>query len=325
MKRISSYVIIFTSFIILSALITFIGCEGPQGPEGPMGLSADPNPGQCGTCHNVSTVILAKQIQYQESGHAQGEAYLRSTSAGCAPCHSNEGFRMKIAGEEVVGIDNPTPQNCRTCHNIHTNFTQDDFMLSTTLPVELTGIMYNGDVVDFGAGNLCANCHQSRPRDGLVLGGDDVKIDSAHWGPHHGTQSNILAGSGGFELAGPVEYLDSGHTKGVADGCVACHLSSHSLVPNVKSCEACHPGIKDFDYEGVQSEVTALLDELEDILIEAGLLSEKGDLGTVSGVTVSSTKAGALLNYLMVAEDGSHGVHNANYTKALLKNSIAAF
>ncbi len=329
MKSSLSCGVFLTGFFVLCAFISSLGCEGPQGPEGPTGpagQSVAEYSGECGTCHNVSTIVLAKQIQYRESGHAQGTAYIRSSSASCAPCHSNEGFRMKIAGEEVVGIDNPTPQNCRTCHNIHQEYTADDWALSTTLPVELTGIMYNGDVVDFGKGNLCANCHQTRSRNyGLELGGDDVEISGSHWGPHHGTQSNILAGSGGYELAGSVEYMNSGHANGVTNACVTCHLSSHTLEPSVKSCETCHPGIKDFDYNSVQTEITALLDELEDLLISVNLLEKKGDLATVDGTVVSSAQAGALLNYLMVAEDGSHGVHNAKYTRALLKNSIAAF
>ncbi len=310
-----------------------IGCDGPQGPEGPEGLTGPTGPeglaasGQCGTCHNVSTVILAKQIQYQGSKHFLGTTYLRGTSATCAPCHSNEGFRMKIAGQAVTGISDPTPVNCRTCHNIHTDYAATDFALSTAEAVTLTGIMTTNAVINIGKGNLCANCHQSRPQNyNLTVGGPDVLINSTHWGPHNATQANILTGNGGFEIRGSLSYGNSGHTTVVEDGCVTCHLTSHTFKPSLTTCKACHPSITSFDNNGVQTEITGLLNELQDKLLAAGILEEAdGEYEPVAGNTIPSAQAGALLNYLYIEKDKSLGVHNTNYTRALLQNSIEVF
>jgi len=333
MKRLRVFPVIVTFTLLVGVFGLYTGCEGPEGPEGPAGPAGETGPAglsaseQCGTCHNVSTVILAKQIQYQSSTHAMGSAYVRGSSASCAPCHSSEGFRLKIAGSEVVGIDDPTPVNCRTCHNIHMQYTTDDFELSTTVAVELTGIMYNGDTVDLGDGNLCINCHQTRPRDyGLEVGGGDVTISSSHWGPHHGTQGNVYTGSGGFEIAGSMAYANSGHVTSIEDGCVTCHVTSHTFEPSTSVCSTCHSGLKDFDYNGVQTEVAALLEELAGKLLADGILAEEnGEYHPVTDITISSSKAGALLNFFMIVDDGSHGVHNAKYTKALLQNSIEVF
>lgn len=313
-----------------------IGCDGPQGPEGPAGLTGPGGPagpeglsasGQCGTCHNVSTVILAKQIQYQESTHFLGTTYLRSTSASCAPCHSNEGFRMKIAGQTVTGVTDPTPVNCRTCHNIHTEYSAADFALSTTEAVTLSGAMTSNAVIDIGKGNLCANCHQTRPLSSApTIGGPDVLINSTHWGPHNATQANILTGNGGFEITGSLSYGNSGHTTVLEDGCVTCHVTSHTLEASLTSCKVCHSGITSFDKNGVQTEITGLLNELQDKLLAAGILEEAdGEYEPVAGNTIPSAQAGALLNYLYIEKDKSLGVHNTNYTRALLQNSIEVF
>jgi hypothetical protein len=187
--------------------------------------------------------------------------------------------------------------------------------------------MYNGETVDFGKGNLCANCHQTRPRSyGLELGGADVEINSSHWGPHHGTQANVFAGSGGYEVAGSVAYTNSAHTTVVSDACVTCHLESHNFEADTDACEACHADIEDMDYRGIQAEVGLLFDQLAEHLIELGVLElEDGEYHPHSGVTVTNAQAGALLNFFMIMEEGSFGVHNAKYTKALLTNSIEVF
>ncbi|RJQ45510.1 MAG: hypothetical protein C4534_04320, partial [Gaiellales bacterium] len=51
----------------------------------------------CRECHNDTTLITGKVIQWEESGHGTGEAYLRGTSASCAGCHSGGGFSAMVA------------------------------------------------------------------------------------------------------------------------------------------------------------------------------------------------------------------------------------
>ncbi|HDY88271.1 MAG TPA: collagen-like protein [bacterium] len=339
MRKILSASVVIVLYVVLVCALTLLwGCEGEQGPAGPAGeqgpAGAD-GTAVCAVCHENTGIILAKKLQWEVSGHATGGHYTRANSATCAPCHSSEGFMMKLAGEEVTGIDNPSPQNCRTCHNIHTNFDETDFSLATTAPVELTGVMYAGVTINIGKGNLCANCHQTREYDyGLEVDGPDVEITSTHWGPHHGTQAPIFTGNSGFEISGSVPYENSAMTTAVTDGCPTCHMATairnasggHTLKPNLNGCEECHSDIESFDYNGRQTEITELFEELTQLLLGEGLLDgEEGEYHPVSGQTVSSAKAGALFNRQFVLDEGSHGVHNYKYTKALLQNSVEVF
>jgi len=324
--------------LAVCALVALVGCEGEKGadgPAGPAGTAGVSGTAACGTCHDVSTDIVAKQIQYEQSTHAMGSAYLRGTSASCAPCHSSEGFTQKVAGLEVTGADNPTPPNCRTCHNIHTNYDATDYALATTAPVTLTGSMTVDATIDLGKGNLCANCHQTRLRTyGLEVGGADIGITSTHFGPHHGVQSNVLTGNSGYEFAGSMAYDDSPHAAMIEDGCVTCHMSApgttsggHTFTPNDTACAECHSDFDGFDVNGAQTEIKELISTLA-ALLEAELLVHMDEEGAYHNLKIESTtnaKAGALFNFIMIQnEDGSNGVHNFKYTKALLTNSIEA-
>jgi hypothetical protein len=190
--------------------------------------------------------------------------------------------------------------------------------------------MYTGATIDIGKGNLCANCHQTRVRNyGLELGGPDVKIGDEHWGPHYGTQSNYFTGNGGYEVIGSVAYSNSAHTTFVTDGCPTCHMvnGDHTLEPNIAACKKCHSDFgNNFDYRGVQTEIEGLLNDLKVALLANGLLVETDDEVHPTGdnTMFSADKAGALLNYLGISADGSRGIHNTKYIKALLTNSIEA-
>ena len=59
--------------------------------------------------------------------------------------------------------------------------------------------------VDFGAGNMCINCHQSRPYEVPDETNDSTAITSPYWGTHHGPQFAMIFGLGGFEAPGSLE------------------------------------------------------------------------------------------------------------------------
>jgi hypothetical protein len=97
---------------------------------------------------------------------------------------------------------------------------------------------------------------------------------------------------------------------------------NHTFEPNVTACQACHPDAEDFDINGVQTEVQAALDEIEEALIGKGWLDEEGH-PTVT--FVPEKEAVALWNWIFIAhEDKSSGVHNPAYTKALIEAALAA-
>jgi cytochrome c551/c552 len=280
----------------------------------------------CTSCHNDTTLITGKKTAWSESVHGTGEAYVRGTSASCAGCHSGGGFSAMIAAGLTpdtveAGDPNPTRQDCRACHQIHVSYTSADWALETTAPVKL--FAFEDVTFDGGKGNLCANCHQPRrdfPEavDGMITG------ISSHWGPHHGPQSAMLLGIGG---AG-VENGRAAHYMLVRDTCVTCHLgegANHTFEPSVTACQACHSDAEDFDIDGVQTEVQAMIDELGDALVAAGVLDENSEDGHPTVTEAPENVAIALYNWIYVAhEDKSKGVHNPGYTKALLQAGLDA-
>lgn len=341
MNKTKDVFIVITAVFLICVFSALIGCEGERGPAGPAGGDGADGTALCGTCHNVSTDILAKQVQWQASVHATGGHGGYGTRNGCSHCHSHEGFELAMAGETDLVSENSTPPNCRTCHNIHKNYDETDYALSTTAPVEIASPMLADipETIDIGKGNLCAHCHQSRERElELVVGGGDVIAD--HLDPHHGPQANIFAGFGAFEIPGSESYTNSSHTTAVTDGCVTCHMAEnnrnrsggHTFVVNETGCEACHTDIEDIeDYRGAQEETTELLEELAVLLVADGLVELDDDdpedlleSDSIEDQTISSAKAGAVLNFYFVLEDKSLGIHNMKYTTALLKNSIEA-
>jgi hypothetical protein len=333
---------LFITLALLGVALVLAGCAGaagepgpagpagPAGPMGPQGPQGEPGPPSemadltCTACHNDTSLITGKQTAWSESLHGAGEAYMRGTSNRCAGCHSGGGFTARIAagqnpGEVEAGDPDPTRQDCRTCHQVHTSYTASDWALTTTDPVEL--YVFDGVTFDGGEGNLCANCHQPAfGQIGEAVAGM-IEVTSTHWGPHHGPQSAMLLGVSGAGLTGS----PSAHYAMVGDTCVGCHMGegdNHTFEPDEAACQACHPDAEDFDINGVQTEVQAMLDELEEYLIGAGWLDEEGHPAVAS---IPEGEAAALWNWIYIAhEDKSLGVHNPAYTKALLEAALAA-
>lgn len=350
-------------FFMAIFVLSFINysCTGPEGPAGPPGKDGkDGTPGTavCGVCHESSTYLLSKQMQYRNSLHYYGESFGTANRTQCAVCHTHEGFRESLTTKldtTLAPIPHPTGVNCRTCHYIHTKYDTSDYALTYTEPVKFR---HGGQTVNFGAGNLCAKCHQARPVTPMpVVGGDSVTISNFRWGPHYSMNANIIAGVGGYELPGPVPYPSSNpHKNLIKDGCLTCHMArpfgtfagGHTFkmtyesfgteVEHVVSCALpdCHPGATKFDIDGKVTEIKNLLAELRQKLIDRGLLDVSGNpdgknvlneyilLPNNRPKKFSSLEAGAVLNYLLVAKDRSYGIHNYKYARALLINTINA-
>jgi len=346
--------------------LNFMACEGPEGPAGPEGPMGDQgiqgekgdkgDPGQdgqdgkdgldgstkCESCHDVSTAVRARQIQWENSGHATGGTYERN-GTDCAMCHTHEGFREYWStGAIAAPPSNPSPVQCRTCHNIHDTYSPADYGLSYTEAVTF----WSGNTYDRGKSNLCSHCHQPRTVEPWpdLNSSDPVTIGTTRYGPHHGPQSALLSGQEGVEIPGSISYPSAkgfAHYSMNQDGCVTCHMAEafgsqagghtwkmayeyHGATEdNVAGCVACHGDIEDFDVNGAESEIIALGDQLKTLLVDKGYLSDSGS--SVSGATMTQTEAGALYNYrYIILEDGSNGIHNPRYAKALLQNSIEA-
>lgn len=348
MKHLSRILVTF-ALLIASALYTGClkdgenGSPGPEGATGPAGVDGKSGDSKCQVCHNDSSEMLAKILQYRGSTHATGARTDRA-DATCALCHTNEGFVAFVkTGIDSFpgGVMNPTPQNCRTCHMIHTKFDTTDYRMRQDSVVEIrtAKASYN-----FGTSGACASCHQPRTSSPLPkVGGDSVNITNYRWGPHYGTQATILSGIGAYLVAGSVPYTNSEHTKRAKDACAECHMrgkavgqvaGGHSLqlsygdtakpTPLLTSCVLCHTDklVKDFNYKKVADTVKMLMDTLKVQLVAKKIMVDSTQLAKVG--KYSADVAGAYWNFKLVYSDRSRGNHNYPFTKALLTNSIEA-
>ncbi len=222
------------------------------------------------------------------------------------------------------GDPNPTHQDCRTCHAVHTSFTAADWALETTAPVDLYA--FEGVTYDGGKGNLCGVCHQPRRVIAEADADGMIEVTSTHWGPHHGPQTAVLMGTGG---AGETTGSPSFHATGVEDTCVSCHLGEsddHTFEADVAACVSCHADAEDVNVNGLQTEVEEGLDEILDILLAKGMYEGDEEHGYHPVVgSYPAAEAQAMWNYILLAvEDHSRGVHNPAYTKALIAASLEA-
>jgi hypothetical protein len=326
------------------------GPTGPQGPAGPAGQDANEN---CTQCHTNNTMLFARQVQYNNSVHRQGGNFERS-DADCAGCHTHEGFLDRVANGNAdmssISPDNPSPINCRTCHQIHTTYTDADYAFTRTAAVDL---MFGGGTFDMGEANLCASCHQGRPLDDEVpvIDGPDVPVTSSRYGVHHGPQSLVLSAQGAYEFEGSTNIPSGPNSHGNAavneDGCITCHMAAPfggqagghtwamayeyhgSETGNTAGCNtgSCHDGDVDeedawnhpFDYDGIQTEVEDLLAELATELQRVGIM--RSDHYANTG-TWDANLAAAFINWQMFEEDRSLGVHSPRYVPRVLQNTI---
>jgi len=347
------YLVIFvfaSAFLIISACVKEgpEGPAGPQGPTGPQGPQGEPGiNGQDGTascilCHDNSETIRSKSIQWEASVHATGGNFERN-GTDCAPCHTSQGFKERIAtGAQTTAnvISDPTPPNCYTCHKIHTDYTTSDWDRTTT---DAVTFWINDTSHDFGKGNICAQCHQARIPDpqptATAAANDSVTITSPYWGIHHGPQGVMLAGTGGVEFTGSLTYTNSAHTAVVTDACVTCHMADaygtqaggHTMNMtylyhgqeklNDAACKTCHTDVST-DIDNVHAELDPIFQSLKVALAQRGVL----DTTSMHPVPkkMKEIEAGAILNLLFFEEDRSEGVHNTDYAKALLQNSLEA-
>jgi len=336
---------IYGLFIAMTAGL--ISCEGDQGPIGPAGPTSESS---CIECHANSQKITAKLYQWEYSVHATGGNNSHNAT-NCAICHTSQGFVERIATDTnatVATIQDPLPINCYTCHQIHTTYTEADWAFTQDDPVT---IWVGGQTLDFGKGNLCISCHQSRVftpalpfEPDIVNTGDTVNITTTRYGPHHGPQGMMLPGLNGYEIPGPVAYENSAHTALLANSaknaCITCHMGtvqegvasgghtfrviSEEGVINTAACAECHTNANDLNalVDDRQAQIEARLAELEGLLVARGLYNATSGQNTKG--KYAEYEAGALFNFKYVEEDKSRGVHNFKYANALLVNSIAA-
>jgi hypothetical protein len=327
-------------------------CEGPQGPTGPKGDQGDVGPtgpqgpagtdgtnalNTCSDCHTSDAYIVAIETQYEESMHGSGETFERNGEP-CNQCHTSQGFTAKLDGSTLAVVDGPAPINCRTCHQIHTTYESGDFALATTDAVTLLA----GGTFDVSdAANLCANCHQARAYEEDLTGATATLATRA--GYHHGPQANVLTGQTAMDMGSFTVPADGTQFGPHAKGCETCHMQEpygaqaggHTwdmryvyhgaeaiLVPSTTEagCTGCHV---DGDFTGItlQDDVSVLLDSAATLLRAQGVMDVAPSTREIAG-DYDTDLVKAFLNFKLVEEDYSLGVHNPTYVKGVLNAVI---
>ena len=235
---------------------------------------------------------------------------------------------MIAAGQQPGDVEtapvNPSPVDCRTCHQIHVTYTDADWALVDVPAPQL--LMVEGETFDRGDGNLCATCHRARRgADYYDVGvGTEFTVTSSHMGPHHGAEPEMLMGVGAVGISDSVSV----HYTLVEDGCPTCHIGpsdSHTFEPTLEGCQSCHADLDTFDRNGVQTDIEALYHELGELVEAAGLVhldEEDGMYHPVQDAVGTVAEGEAMWNLLFVQEDGSMGIHNPSYTENMLEYAL---
>lgn len=299
-------------------------CHGPLGKEDRtfLGFSEHKDAAvteysaeSCGTCHQGSH--HPTYTDWQMSKHAVSKAtsipggafsFIASNN-NCAACHTAEGFAQFVGQPDLVpNVVAPGEAGhdltCAACHDPHSH--------------------EKGGQLRMAKEEICSKCHNPEfsPEAAPEPNGDEV---------HHST-AFMFEGKGGYQYEGAI-YKSSAHKFAIEDKCVTCHVytkpfqggtpevpayTGHSFTPQGESCVTCHadfnPAAGNFDFRGVQSKVKALADSLHSLLS----MATKED-------STSAAFYRAKFNLEFVESDGSWGVHNTKYAKALLESALVNF
>lgn len=309
----------------------------------------------CGQCHNGAHHPTFDE--WQSSAHS-GIVASPAGRAACAKCHN--GLEAVRYLDDPVNYTAPAadptaqaPHTCAVCHDPHGNDNPGSLRNASVTDVVLPNAIL---VEAAGAGRLCMSCHNGRRTETDVQGQIDSGSSRGGVGPHHSVQGDMLAGVNAYENIAPgFTFATSRHIL-VQDACVTCHTSpndgdeelgipyftGHTFLPTVHACQPCHGELEDFtdviakaDFdgdgavEGVQEEVTGLLEALEEAVIAAcpndecrTKLNENFEANNGNPAYTTPAMRAASYNWAFVAFDGSKGVHNATYAIQLLQKSI---
>ena len=321
-----------------------VGCETCHGPgslhkRDPSGISMTHWPGLCGTCHSqFAEWQKSRHSDPLAFGHAEVASALRSN---CYKCHYTQGFiGAATSGKSfdkfnypmlrtVVPSDTPNV-GCDVCHDPHVQTAEN--------PVGTRK----------SSAELCVTCHEKKWQNATYSGMSDEIGNGYHWGdysqyqgegnPHHNDKGCVMC-----HMAKDIADTDNSSVRIVG---------SHSLrmrdmgtdgdpgtaddVLNIKVCQQCHPGLDTFDRNGLQANLKAKLKDLEAKLKTANhgfmppfqpgkcATCHRGSNLPFIEESTDEVLKHAYLNFSLVLNDRSFGIHNPGYMERLLDDSIAA-
>ena len=335
-----------------------IQCESCHGPGSEHNgntakISKSHDAGLCAHCHEEGTRHYFPTA-WRNSRHGLAiettEAFNRSGNT-CVPCHTSEGFTEVNLSEthtSTAPYDHLHGVTCQVCHDPHEQVEGGEFQLRV---VQDYNTAQSGPAIyetDGTAAHACDVCHHLRPG-----------TDAPGSRPHESHQTDMLNGTAGYRYADKTYPESNAHNTLNANRCVDCHMHTAPSVddqnyigghtfsmfananpddPNAPptdlkltdACVTCHPGIgADFDYQGIQTKITRLLDKMEGRMVFYGEGSASYLIGSprysqadVDAGTITQAQFYAAYNYNIVHNDGSRGVHNPKLALALLEDAL---
>ncbi|MFI5252614.1 MAG: multiheme c-type cytochrome [Bacteroidota bacterium] len=337
------------------AAMANIQCENCHGPGSQHGgqisknqigvsLSAE----LCGQCHDAPT-HHPKNYEWKASLHAtsngEGINYQALNRDPCAQCHTAQGFIDKTikGGSLAVPYADVQPVSCAACHDPHA--------LNTTHQLRRASLA-----------DACTGCHHTRISSrGLHTSGQGPMLAGSTGTPFDGNfkpdpSGSMIGDFGGMQLPG-YPYPNSAHTA-ITDKCVVCHMApapadslyglpantllnkigDHTFkvfwnggtpdsvstaddIINPMGCNDCHQhinGTVNVPYvRNSQAEIVTLLAQLQLLLPQ-----KSGSPVSFNDPSLNPIQKAGSYNWNFVTNDGSFGVHNHAYAKALLQACI---
>ncbi len=311
-----------------------------------------------GDHHPFSRDWLAAGHNFDPNEAAHGAA----ARAYCQPCHSGTGFISEYDAEFANRIgfqpDDAGNVSCSACHDPHSNENAYQLRTLEDVPsVEANAESHNLQVA--GTGQLCVHCHHARRSADTQIETGYAHF-GPHGSPQGDMLAGVTGyeNLNDFEFTGKFTnhyVIEDGcvscHMNSIpfSGADPEATDTGHSFEATVEACAVCHGDIDDFsdimasnDFdgdgsaEGLMVEVMGLMHKLEETLVEAGLdtTGSGGSIETALSETMNDTLADGSqkpeniwlreggFNLVFVESDGSHGIHNPEYTVQLLQQSI---
>jgi predicted CxxxxCH...CXXCH cytochrome family protein len=316
----------------------------------------------CYSCHVGTAANAVVRGQWAGSGHAKVNSpawttYDFKTMAGCVQCHTTTGFIAYSTGKVAKpwGLASDKTKELLTCVGCHTNI--DTGAVALVKPVKpFADDSYLNK--DLNVSNLCMDCHSGR-NNGVSI---TKNVGTANFNslgfvsPHYMAAGGILQGNGGYNFPGQSYsfYSSNAHrvigmndvnSTGTVGPCVGCHMSAtqRHLFKAVSSasggaigkittdiCANCH-GSSLADTTIINARQASYKNALE---VLKSTLTYKGFVYSPLYPYFNSTawgqdQAGAntmggAFNYVLLLKDPAAYLHNADYAKKLLIDSIDA-
>jgi predicted CXXCH cytochrome family protein len=294
--------------------------------------------GTCGQCHE-------EFAELQKTNHTDPLpfGYYEPTEGRltvCYPCHYTPGYIGAIeSGEDfhvfnyepavLTTIPRDTPNvSCSVCHDPHSAGEDNPYGLRTG-----------------SAGTACDTCHYEKWQNAILEGmagplgngyhypGEDYGATNWHLTEDKCVLCHMNTAAAARDENGILKL--GGHTFRMRDFGPDNTPDTGDDLLNTAACQnqGCHPGLTDFDRNGIQTEVQELLHQLRDLLTEnnhdflpankPGNCARCHKGGTVEFLDDPDlVLENAYTNYKLIANDRSRGIHNPAYIKKLLQDSI---